>query len=59
VKKNDFYGIVARIKPFNSQKNHKVQMKFAENHYRGFQNSGKQFYLLTEANIMYLVEKAS
>jgi len=24
--------------------------------YRGFQNSGKQFYLLTEANIMYLIQ---
>jgi len=32
LRKNDFQGRVARIKPFISHKNRKVQMKFAENH---------------------------
>jgi hypothetical protein len=30
LRKNDFQGIVARIKPFISQKNQEVQMKFTE-----------------------------
>jgi hypothetical protein len=31
-RKNDFQGIVARIKTFICQKNQEVQMKFTENH---------------------------
>jgi hypothetical protein len=51
LRKNYFHERVARIKPLVR----KIR-KFKLNLQKTIQNSGKQFYLLTEANIMYLVQ---
>jgi hypothetical protein len=51
LRKNDFH---LRKKAFINQKTQKVRMEFAENSLQRVRNSGKQFYLLTKTNIMYL-----